>query len=60
MFLILNSFYSHLISALAAVSFAYRVKTLIVFLFKVFAGFAAALPIAVFYGIIIGVLGNFG
>jgi len=59
-FLVLNSFYNYLILALAAVSFTWGVKTLIVFLFKVFVGLAVALLAAVFYDIIIGVLGNFG
>ena len=56
--LALSSFYSCLILALAAVSFAWGVKMLIVSLFKVFAGPAVALPAAVFYGIVVGVLGN--
>jgi len=56
--LALSSSYSCLILALAAVSFAWGVKTLIVFLSKVFAGPAATLPAAVFCGMVVGVLGN--
>jgi len=59
-FLALSSFYNCLILALAAVSFAWGVKTLIVFLSEVFAGLAAALPVTVFCGIVVRVLGNFG
>ena len=50
--LALSSFYSHLILALAAISFAWGVKTLIVFLSEVFVGPAAALPVTVFYGMV--------
>ena len=59
-FLVLSSSYNCLISALAAISSAWGVKTLIVFLFKAFMGPTAALPTAVFHGIVVGVLGNSG
>jgi len=56
--LVLSSFWSHLISALITVSFAWGVKTLIVSSSEVFAGPTAALPAAVFHGIVVKVLGN--
>ena len=58
--LVLSSSYSRLILVLAAISSNWGVKTLIVSLSKVFVGFTAALPTAVFYSIVVGVLGNFG
>ena len=58
MSLALSSSQSHLISALITVSSAWGVKTLIVFLSEMFAGPAAALPAAVFHGMVVGVLGN--
>ena len=58
MSLALSSSQSHLISALAAISSAWGVKTLIVSLSEVFAGPAAALPAAVFHGMVVGMLGN--
>ena len=59
MSLVLSSSYSYLILVLAAISSAYRVKILIISLFKVFAGPIATLPITIFCGIVVGVLGNF-
>ena len=56
--LVLSSPYSRLILALAAISSAYRVKTLIISLSKAFADPIAALPTTVFYSIVVGVLGN--
>ena len=56
--LALISFYSHLILALAAANSAWGVKTVIVSLLKVFKSPTAALPVTVFFGIIIRVLGN--
>ena len=56
--LVLSSPYSRLISALAIISSAYRVKILIISLSKAFVGPIAALPTTVFYGIVVGVLGN--
>jgi len=41
------------------VSSSWGVKTATVLLLEVFAGPAAALPAAVFLGIVVGVLGNF-
>ena len=60
MFLVLSCSHSRSISALAATSSAWGVKTLIVSLSKAFAGPIAALPTAMFYGIVVGVLGNSG
>ena len=59
MSLALSSSYSHLISALATISSSWGVKTAIISLSKVFKGPAAALPAAVFLGIITVVLYNF-
>ena len=59
-FLVLSSSYNRLISALAAASSAQGVKILIVSLSKAFIGPTAALPTAVFYRIVVGVLGNSG
>jgi len=56
--LALSSSYSYLISVLAAASSAWGVKTLIISLSKVFKGPTAALPTAVFYSMVVGVLGN--
>ena len=58
--LVPSSSYSRLISALAAASSAWGVKTLIISSSEVFAGPAAVLPTAVFYSIVVGVLGNSG
>ena len=58
MSLVPSSPYSCLISALAAISSAYRVKILIISLSKAFVGPAATLPTTVFRGIVVGVLGN--
>ena len=60
MFLVLSCSRSRSISALAAASSAWGVKTLIISLSKAFAGPIVALPTAVFYGIVVGVLGNSG
>ena len=60
MSLVLSSPYSRLISILAAISSAYRVKILIIFLSKAFAGPIAALPTTIFRSIVVGVLGNSG
>ena len=60
MSLVLSSPYSCLILVLAAISSAYRVKILIISLSKAFAGPIATLPTAMFYGIVVGVLGNSG
>ena len=57
-FLALSSLCSCLILALAVVSSAWGVKTLIISLSEVFVGPAVALPAAVFCGIVVGVLGN--
>jgi len=46
--------------ALTAVSSVWGVKTLIVSSSEVFMGPAAALPAAVFHGMVVGVLGNSG
>ena len=59
-FLVLSCSRSRLISALAATSSAWGVKTLIVSLSEAFAGPIVTLPAAVFYGIVVGVLGNSG
>ena len=59
MSLVLSSSYSRLILVLAAVSSTWGVKTLIVSLFKAFAGPIAALPTTVFRGMVVGVLSNF-
>ena len=59
MFLVLSSSYNNLILALAAISSAWGVKTLIISLSKAFAGPIAALPTTVFYSIVVRVLGNF-
>jgi hypothetical protein len=58
--LALSSSRSRLISALAAASSAWGVKTVIVLLSEVFKGLAAALPAAVFLGMVVRVLGNSG
>ena len=60
MFLVLSYSRSRSISALAAASSAWGVKTLIVSSSKAFAGPIVALPIAMFYSIVVGVLGNSG
>ena len=60
MSLVLSSSYNHLISVLAATSSAWGVKILIVSSSKVFADPAATLPAAIFYSIVVGVLGNSG
>ena len=60
MFLVLSCSRSRLISALAAASSAGGVKTLIISSSKAFAGPTVALPTAMFRGIVVGVLGNFG
>jgi len=60
MSLVLSSSYSRLILVLAAISSTWGVKILIISLSKVFAGPIAALPTTIFYGIVVGVLGNFG
>jgi len=57
--LVLSSSYSRLISALAAVSSAWGVKTVTILPLEVFRGPIAALPAAVFLGIVVRVLGNF-
>ena len=59
-FLVLSYSYSCLISALAAISSAWGVKTLIVSLSEAFTGPIVALPTTVFRGIVVGVLGNSG
>ena len=58
MSLVLSSPYSRLISVLAAISSAYRVKILIISSSKTFTGPIAALPTTIFYSIVVGVLGN--
>jgi hypothetical protein len=58
--LVSSSSYSRLISVLAAASSNWGVKILIVSLSKVFAGPTATLPAAVFYSMVVGVLGNSG
>ena len=58
--LVLSSPYSRSISVLAAISSASRVKILIISLSKAFVGPIAALPITIFYSIVVGVLGNSG
>ena len=60
MFLVSSCSHSRSISALATASSAWGVKTLIVSLSKAFAGPTVALPAAVFYSIVVGVLGNSG
>ena len=52
--LVLSSPYSCLISVLATICFALGAKILIICLSKAFAGPIAALPIAVFYSIVLG------
>ena len=59
-FLVLSSSYSRLILVLAIISSAQGVKTLIISLFKVFVGPIATLPIAVFYSMVVRVLGKSG
>ena len=54
MSLVLSSPYSCLISVLATICFALGAKILIICLSKAFAGPIAALPIAVFYSIVLG------
>ena len=58
--LVLSYSRNRLISALAAVSSAQGVKILIVSSSEAFTGPIAALPAAVFYSIVVGVLGNSG
>ena len=58
MSLVLSSPYSRLILVLATIYSIYRFKILIISLFKAFIGPIATLPIAVFYSIVVGVLGN--
>ena len=58
--LALSSSYSHLILVLAATSSAWGFKTLTVLLSKVFKGPIAALLAAMFLGIVVKVLDNFG
>ena len=60
MFLVLSNSRSRLISALAVASSAWGVKTLIISSSEAFAGPIAALPTAMFYSIVVGVLGNSG
>ena len=60
MSLVLSSSYSRLILVLAAISSAKGVKTLISSSSKVFTGPIATLPTAIFYSIVVGVLGNSG
>jgi len=57
--LVLSSSQSHLISVLAAASSSWGVKTATISPLEVFVGPAAALPAAVFLGMVVGVLGNF-
>jgi len=57
--LVSSSSQSRSISALAATSSSWGVKTATVSPLEVFAGPTAALPAAVFLGIVVGVLGNF-
>jgi hypothetical protein len=57
--LVLSSSRSHLILALATISSAWGVKTLIISSSKVFEGPTAALPAAVFLSMVVGALGNF-
>jgi hypothetical protein len=57
--LVLSSSRSRLISALATISSAWGVKTLIISLSEVFKGPTAALPAAIFLSIVVGALGNF-
>ena len=59
-FLVLSCSYSRSISALAAASSAWGVKTLIISSSKAFTGPIAALPTTIFYSIVVGVLGNSG
>ena len=60
MSLVSSSSHSRLISALAAASSIWGVKTLIVSLSKVFAGPIATLPATMFYSIAVRVLDNSG
>ena len=60
MSLVLSSPYSRLISVLAAISSAYSVKILIIFLSKAFIDPIATLLTTIFYSIVVGVLGNSG
>ena len=57
--LALSSSQSRSISVLAAVSSCWGFKTLTVSLLEVFKGPTAALPAAIFLGMVVGVLGNF-
>jgi len=57
--LVLNSSQSRSILALAAASSAWGFELVTILPLKVFAGPTAALPAAVFLGIVVGVLGNF-
>jgi hypothetical protein len=59
-FLALNSSYSYLILVLAAVSSAQGVKMVIILSLELFKGPAAILLAAVFLGIVVRALGNFG
>ena len=59
-FLVLSNSRSYLILVLAIISSAQGVKTLIISLSEAFAGPIATLPTTVFYGIVVGVLGNSG
>ena len=58
MSLVLSSPYSGLISVLAAIRSAERVKILIISLSKAFTGPTATLPTTIFYSIVVGILGN--
>ena len=58
--LALNSSYSYLILVLAAINFALRIKTVIILFLEVFKGPTADLLAAVFLGIVVQLLGNFG
>ena len=59
-FLVLSNSRSRSISALAIASSAWGVKTLIISSSEAFVGPIAALPTAVFRGMVVGVLGNSG
>jgi len=59
-FLVLSCSYSRLILVLAAISSTWGVKILIISLSKAFAGPTVALPTAVFYSMVVGILGNSG
>ena len=58
--LVLNSSCSHLISALAAINSTWGVKTVIISFLELFEGPAAVLLTAIFLGMVVRALGDFG